>query len=320
MAHESGLLFAADWTGPGGVAIVDTKDGTVRRHLASIDGPGIKPNGILLEADGSFLLTHLDSTAGGVFRLQPDGRVDPVLLQVNGYALPPTNFAARDAEGRLYITVSTRQIPRHQAANARVRDGFIVLLPPDGEPKIVADGIGYTNECLLSPDGRQLFVNETFGRQTSVYSVRTDGSLGDPEVFAQYGEGVFPDGLAFDEEGHLWVVSIISNTVLRCAPDGRSAVIMDDRDEARVGAVEAAYLAARLTRELLDAPHAGPLKNVSSIAFGGADGMSAYLGCLLGDSIAHFRTTVPGLRPPHFDVSLAPLQEAGVLSHPSIEA
>jgi hypothetical protein len=39
---------------------------------------------------------------------------------------------------------------------------------------------------------------------------------------------------------------------------------------------------------------------VSSLAFGGPDGRTAYLGCLLSDSLATFRTPVRGLPPPHW--------------------
>ena len=45
------------------------------------------------------------------------------------------------------------------------------------------------------------------------------------ETVTQFGAGDFPDGLAFDEEGHAWVVSIVSNRLIRVAPDGSYARI-----------------------------------------------------------------------------------------------
>ena len=42
------------------------------------------------------------------------------------------------------------------------------------------------------------------------------------------------------------------------------------------------------------------LKNVSSLAFGGADLRTAYVGCLLGDSIAVFDSPVAGHPPAHW--------------------
>jgi hypothetical protein len=42
------------------------------------------------------------------------------------------------------------------------------------------------------------------------------------------------------------------------------------------------------------------LRNISSLAFGGADLRTGYLGCLLGDSIATFRSPVAGFPPAHW--------------------
>jgi len=314
LAHRSGLLFAADWTGPGGVTVIDPRSGKTRRHLARTwDGAPLKPNGILLEESGAFLITHLGDSDGGVFRLWPDGRVEPVLTAIAGRPLPPTNFVARDAAGRLYVTVSTLHTPRHLAARPEVADGFIAMLPLDGPARIVAKGLGYTNECLFSADGGTLYVNETFARRTSAFSVTDDGRLVNPTVFARYGDGIYPDGLALDASGALIVVSIISNSVLQVTADGPRTLLLQDRDAARVAAVETAYLGGSLSRDLLDAPHAGPLKNISSIAFGGPDMRTAFLGCLLGDRIAHFETPFAGHVPPHYDYDLSPLVAAGLV-------
>ncbi|XWN33041.1 MAG: SMP-30/gluconolactonase/LRE family protein [Devosia sp.] len=313
LAHESGLLFTADWTGPGGVAIIDPQSGAVHRLLAKDPDANLKPNGIWLEEGGSFLMARLDDTKGGVFRLYPDGRHEAVLAEVDGAPLPPTNFVAKDRHGRLYVTVSTRAVPRHLAAKGEGGDGFIVLVPREGSPFIVADGLGYTNECLVSADGAHLMVNETFGRVTSRYEIAEDGSLSGRTILARYGEGIYPDGLAADVDGGLWITSIISNTVLRLSPDGSVTTMLEDKDTERVARIEAAYQKAALDRPLLDAPHNGPLKNVSSLAFGGAGMKTAYLGCLLGDSIASAPSPIAGAEPDHYRVSLDPLVQAGVI-------
>ena len=49
-------------------------------------------------------------------------------------------------------------------------------LPGEGS-RIVAVGLAYTNEALVAPDGRSLYVNETFGRRLSRFPLRRDGSL-----------------------------------------------------------------------------------------------------------------------------------------------
>ncbi|MEM8853088.1 MAG: SMP-30/gluconolactonase/LRE family protein [Pseudomonadota bacterium] len=313
LAHQSGLLFTADWTGPGGVAIIDPQSGGVHRLLARDPHANLKPNGIWLEEGGSFLIARLDDTEGGVFRLYPDGRHEAVLTEVDGAPLPPTNFVVKDRHGRLYVTVSTRAVPRHHAAKGDGGDGFIVLVPQDGPARIVADGLGYTNECLVSADGAHLTVNETFARVTSRYKIADDGSLSDRTILARYGEGIYPDGLTPDQDGGLWITSIISNTVLRLAPDGSVTTMMEDRDAERVARVEAAYQNGALDRALLDAPHNGPLKNVSSLAFGGKGMKTAYLGCLLGDSIATAPSPFKGAEPCHYRMPLDPLVDAGVI-------
>jgi hypothetical protein len=43
------------------------------------------------------------------------------------------------------------------------------------------------------------------------------------------------------------------------------------------------------------------LRNISSIAFGGIDRRTAYLGCLLDDAIYAFRAPVAGLAPAHWN-------------------
>ena len=314
LAHASGHLFAADWQGNGGVAVV-APDGRVRRLTARDVEEPLRPNGVALEAGGSFLVTHLGAERGGVFRIHPDGRTEAVLTEVDGAPLPPTNFVLIDGAGRLWITVSTRKVPRHDAARPDVADGFVVLLPPDGPARIVADGLGYTNECILSADGRFLYVNETFGKRLSRFAIEGNG-LGPRETVATFGEGTFPDGLVPDVEGNLWITSIVSNRVICVAPDGTATTLLEDFDAAALAETEALFRRGALDTARLNILHGTQLKNVSSLAFGGPDMRTGYLGCLRGDAIAVIAMPVAGVEPIHYRADLGPLAAAGLLGDP----
>ncbi len=299
LANAAGDLFSADWRG--GVAHI-RPDGSQTLYAGpGPDGLQLKPNGIALLRDGSFLATHLGDEQGGVFRVQRDGVVTPWLVAVDGSALPPTNFVVEDPEGRFWVTVSTRLQPRSLGYRRSCNDGFIVRVEPSGAAAIVADGLGYTNEVAIDTSGRWLYVNETFARRLSRFPLRENGSLGAKEVVTEFGAGTFPDGLAFDDEGHAWVVSIVSNRLIRVAPDGRPTVWLEDADADHLQRVEAAFEAGTMGRPELDGIRSQRLRNISSIAFAGADRRTAVLGCLLGDKLTTLRLPVSGLAPTHWN-------------------
>ncbi len=297
IATCSGDLYTADWRG--GVTHI-APDGSQLLYLGMpVDGEALKPNGIALLKDGSFLLAHLGAEAGGIFRLHRDGRTVPFLRAVEGQNLPPSNFVVEDALGRFWITVSTRLCPRSLGYRKSCDDGFIVMVDAKGA-RIVADGLGYTNECAVHPSGRWLFVNETFARRLSKFAINRDGSLGPKQIVTEFGKGVFPDGMAFDVEGHVWVVSIVSNRMIRVAPDGHQTLWLEDADPNHLAWVEAAYESDGMGRPHLDGVKSCWLKNTSSLAFGGPDLSTVYLGCLLGERLATLRMPIAGHPPVHW--------------------
>jgi sugar lactone lactonase YvrE len=297
LATAGGDLYTADWRG--GVAHL-RPDGSQTLYAGRLPGERpLRPNGIALRADGSFLLADLGERLGGVYALERDGRVRPLLERVDGVDLPPTNFVHIDADHRTWVTVSTRHQPRAAAYRGDVADGFIVMLDASGA-RIVADGLGYTNEALVDPTGRWLYVNETFGRRLSRLPIGADGTLGDRETVTTFGPGTFPDGLSFDADGGIWITSIVSNRVIRVDRDGAQQLIIEDCDPTHLARCEQAFVAGRMGREHLDTGGGRVLQNISSLAFGGADRRTAYLGCLLGDRLACFRAPVAGHPPPHW--------------------
>jgi sugar lactone lactonase YvrE len=298
LATRAGDFFTADWRG--GVAHI-RPDGCQILYKGSLpDGRPLRPNGIALRRNGNFLLADLGEELGGVFDLTPDGVVQPILVEVDGVDLPPTNFVMEDSAGRIWVTVSTRHRPRALAYRGDVADGFIVLKDENGA-RIVADGLGYTNEVAVSPDGLFLYVNETFGRRLTRFRLEPDGSLSRRETVATFEKGTFPDGLAFDAEGGVWIASIVSNRLIRVSPDGSQQIILEDADEAHIQWAEEAFRNGTMGRPHLDRCAGKVLKNISSVAFGGPDLRTVYLGCLLGDSLACFPSPVSGHPPFHWN-------------------
>ena len=296
LCTSDGRVHTSNWDG--GVSILSP--GQNQMEFVSKGGePAVKPNGICLLPDGSYLLAHLGAEEGGVYRLDPDGALTPFLLEVEGVGLPPTNYVHLDSKGRVWVTVSTRQVPRNLGYRADVADGFVVLVD-NGVARIVADGLGYTNECVVHPDGSHLFVNETFARRLTCFDIGCDGRLTNKTTVAEFGAGTFPDGLTFDAEGGIWITSIVSNRVIRIAPDGQHQVMLEDNDPAHLKWVEAAFLEGTMGRPHLDQCKSERLKNISSLAFGGPDLTQIYLGCLLGDAVAVYESPVPGCAPAHW--------------------
>jgi len=326
LAHSSGLMFIPDWTDDGGVSVI-FPDGSVKRHLAKnwrqvaqrhqFDEP-LRPNGICLLENGAFLLAHLGSEKGGIFQLLPNGEVQAFLLEVEGQKLPPCNFVTRDVKGRVWITVSTRQTPRDRAYRFDVADGFIALMD-EGETRIVADHLGYTNECLLHPDGERLFVNETFARKLTSFKVAADGSLSDRKTVAQFGPGTFPDGLAFDENGDAWITSIVSNRVIRVDETGATHIFVEDADLQHLDWVEQAWLSHEMGRPHLDKAAGRDLRNISNLAFAGKNLDKAVLGCLLGERLATFEAPTKGAAPTHWTFDIEELIKALQNTPPVLE-
>src|SRR5215212_4231943 len=82
LCTRAGDVFASDRRG--GVSHI-APDGEHRLYAGAtldLSGP-LLPNGIALDRDGSFLLAHLAEGEGGVFRLHRDGRLIPILRDVD---------------------------------------------------------------------------------------------------------------------------------------------------------------------------------------------------------------------------------------------
>ena len=295
-------------TARGDVFVSDRRSGIMhvmpgggQRLIAARGVEAFLPNGFSLLPDRSFAVANIGHL-GGAWRLLPDGELIPEVVGVEGMALPPTNFVqaeAHDGALRLWVSVSTRHVPREQAFRHDIADGYIVL--KDGtDVRIVADGLGFTNETKVDPSGRWLYVNETMARRLSRFAIRDRSELGARQTVAEFDDGIFPDGFEFDAEGGIWIASVVSNRLLRIAADGSKMILLEDADPAAVARAERHYAENRLSRADIDAGRNRVLGNLASVTFGGPDLKTVYLGSLFGEHIATFRSPIAGAAPLHW--------------------
>ncbi len=256
--------------------------------------PGFLPNGVAMTANREFLLANL-GPPGGVWRLDKDWRLYPHVFEADGELLRVCNFVGVDTAGTEWISVSTRAYPRELSFHPLHADGFIVRRDKSGA-HIVADGLGFTNECRVDPTGQWLYVNETCAKRISRFPIK-GAALGRRETVHAFGAGEFPDGFAFDAEGGVWVTCVCSNRLIRIETNGRRTLILDDADPADVAWAEAYFNSGRRGRGHVEIGGKRDLKNIASIAFGGPDLKTVYLGNLAGNRIPTFRSPIAGAEP-----------------------
>jgi sugar lactone lactonase YvrE len=283
---ETGTLFCSD--ARGGVMSI-ARDGS--QHLLG-RREGLVPNGLARLPDGSFLIANVGAE-GGVWHLDADGAIGRVDIRLEGRPLPEVNFVHVDAQGRLWLSISSRGAP-DPVFRPDANEGMVVLGDRSGF-HVVASALGWTNELRVSADGRRLYVNETFGRRLLSFAIGDGGALSDRTVLARFGHGDYPDGMALDAEGGVWVVSIISNRVYRFK-DGRAALVFSDSRPEIVDRLEVRFTGPGfLRRDLHGLTTGNVVGNLSSIAFGGPQRRTVWLGSLNGTCLWSFDAPVAGV-------------------------
>jgi sugar lactone lactonase YvrE len=80
--------------------------------------------------------------------------------------------------------------------------GILALVTPDGLLRQVADGLGFPNGMVITPDGSTLIVAESFAKRLTAFDIEPDGGLSNRRVWAELDDP--PDGIGMDAEGAIW--------------------------------------------------------------------------------------------------------------------
>jgi len=293
---QDGTLYACD--ARGGICQICPDGNTTLIGRSRNADQGFIPNGFCLMPDGNFLVANIGSS-GGIWLLDRAGNINPWLMSIEEMPLGMPNFVFRDWEGTIWISALPNRMPPVFAPGKF--EGFIARVDATGA-KIVARDIDIPNEIRIDPIRKLAYTNETFLGRMLQFRINDDGVLVDRRVLAQFDPSDSLDGLEVDSEGYIWTTSIIVNRLYRIHPEtGACSKLLENCDAAWVARLVDAKENGEISRAVLYEENSLALKNISSIAFGGPDLKTVFLGSMAGSSIPYFTTSVAGIRPPHWD-------------------
>jgi sugar lactone lactonase YvrE len=191
----------------GGAVLAGVLDGgliTVTDRIA-FDG---MVGAVTVAADGTLLVAAQEQ----LIVQHPDGRRE------DGPRVVPAGEARRCNDGK--TDPAGRFLVGTLSLGGRSEREVLVRLEAGGRLTVLDDDLALSNGLAWSDDGRRMFSVDTLRRTVSVrdYDPGSD-AVGPRRVHLRLGDG-FPDGIAMDAAGHLWVAVWGGGEVRRYAPDG----------------------------------------------------------------------------------------------------
>ena len=180
-------------------------DGSVQQ-IGSVDGFAL---GLALDAESNVYLC--ETSTQSVKRVTPSGEVSTYTTGIPGHEFVNPNFPVFDAAGNLYVTDS---------GYWNGNDGCILVARPNGITELFSDQVtAFPNGLALGPDGNWLYVVASELPGIVRVAIESDGSAGVVETVVELPKNV-PDGIAFDENGTLYIACYAPSVVYRLTPDG----------------------------------------------------------------------------------------------------
>ena len=159
------------------------------------------------------------NAALGIVRVSSSGESSLFASHAGDHKLICPNYGLFDSAGNYYVTDS---------GNWKKGNGYLLRFTSDGRGEILAGPFGYANGLALSADEKSLFMVESNTDSVLRFELRPDGSVASSERYATEC-GRFPDGLALDNEGNLFVCCYASDEIWRISPAREKSLLAWDR-------------------------------------------------------------------------------------------
>lgn len=188
--------------------------------------------------DGGMLIVEADR----LIHLDPSGSV----VDSRHCALSANrrfNDATIDPQGRLVVGTLTR--------DGDTGSEELFRLEPDGSLRLLRSGLSLSNGIAFSPDGTLMYHVDTFRYRIDVLDATGDSPhLVDSWVV----DGGFPDGLAVDSDGFVWVALWGGAAVIRLTTAGE---VVDRVDTPAAHTTSVAFVGSELDELLITTARVG---------------------------------------------------------------
>jgi len=226
---------------------------------------------ITMAGDSSIFLELPNGSVGNGIRFNSSG--DMLIADYTNHNILKLDMASKKLD--LYAHDSTMNQPNDIAIDDKDRlyasdpnwkagTGRIWLIGTDGKISLLEDKMGTTNGIEVSPDGKTLYVNESVQRKVWAYDLSGSGGISNKRLLIDFPDFGM-DGMRCDVDGNLYIARYGKGVIAKVSPAGK------------------------LVKEI-KLNGAKP----TNIAFGGADGRTAYVTLQDRGNIESFRVEAPG--------------------------
>jgi sugar lactone lactonase YvrE len=207
---HDGRLWFADWIAGRVIAVdVDGRAETMVEHRSLPLCFDFLPDGTPLLVSGP---------AKGLLRLQPDGELAPY-ADLSALSAFGGNDIVIDGRGNAYVNNPNYDAMGGPPPPGPTAPGFVALVTPDGQARVVAGDLAFPNGMAVTPDNQTLVVAESHRGRLTAFDIGADGTLSGRRVWADLGSGA-PDGICCDAQGAIWYADVPGQRCVRVRAGG----------------------------------------------------------------------------------------------------
>jgi sugar lactone lactonase YvrE len=170
-----------------------------------------QPSGLGWLSDGRLLVVSMLDRR--LLRLEDDALVEHADL--SSLAPGSCNDMVVGANGRAYVG----NFGFDMYGGATPAETCVIAVEPDGSARVAADGLGFPNGSVITPDGATLLVGESMAARITAFDIAADGSLSNRRMWAKIDHATV-DGMCLDAEGMIWAACPFTGRVLRIKEGG----------------------------------------------------------------------------------------------------
>ena len=180
---------------------------------------GAGPNGAAFAANGDIYIC--EPRLHAIVIAHPDRTWETYLTACDGEALRGPNDIVFDASGGFYFTDPGGSKPDNPI-------GTVHFVTPAGDISTVETDMQFPNGIAMTDAARTLTLVETYPHRIWAYDVPEPGVLRNKRLYWEHpSDKALLDGMAYDEEGNLWVACFGVGEIAVVSAEGKTIATHD---------------------------------------------------------------------------------------------